>query len=166
MNPVIDVLAPSEVDCLEHLWGQLLVHHSREAAHLAALGAVRSPEDSWRLRREQYLEWLQEPLAAVTLVARDGNHLLGYAVVRILEAPVSWQWGDQVGVLETLVVDDEARGAGVGQALVGAVRERLAESGVQVMKISVIAGNDGALRFYQREGAVDFVKTLVMPVSG
>lgn len=33
------------------------------------------------------------------------------------------------------------------------------------MKISVIAGNDGALRFYQREGAVDFVKTLIMPVS-
>ncbi|WP_327348979.1 GNAT family N-acetyltransferase [Streptomyces europaeiscabiei] len=142
-----------------------MVHHSREAAHLAALGAVRSPEDSWHLRRGQYLEWLQEPLAAV-LVARDGNHLLGYAVVRILDAPGSWQWGDQVGVLETLVVDDEARGAGVGQALVRAVRERLAESGVQVMKISVIAGNDGALRFYQREGAVDFVKTLVMPVLG
>lgn len=46
MNAVIDVLASSEVDCLERLWGQLLVHHSREAAHLAALGAVRSPEDS------------------------------------------------------------------------------------------------------------------------
>ncbi|MFJ9821507.1 GNAT family N-acetyltransferase [Streptomyces sp. NPDC101151] len=73
--------------------------------------------------------------------------------------------GDQVGVLETLVVDDEARGAGVGQALVVAARERLAESGVQVMKISVIAGNDDALRFYRREGAVDFLKTLVMTVS-
>lgn len=92
--------------------------------------------------------------------------MLGYAVVRILHAPGSWQWGDQVGVLETLVVDGEARGAGGGRALARAVRERLAESGVQVMKISVIAGNDGALRLYQREGAVDFVKTLVMPVSG
>jgi ribosomal protein S18 acetylase RimI-like enzyme len=51
------------------------------------------------------------------------------------------------------------------ESLVRAVRERLAKSGVQVMKISVIAGNDGALRFYQREGAVGFVKTLVMPVS-
>jgi ribosomal protein S18 acetylase RimI-like enzyme len=165
MNPVIDVLAVSEVDCLEQLWGQLLAHHSREAAHLSALGAVRSPEDSWRLRRGQYLEWLQEPLAAV-LVARDGCQLLGYAVVRVLDAPGSWQWGDQVGVLETLVVDGEARGAGVGQALVRAARERLAGSGVQVMKISVIAGNDDALRFYQREGAVGFVNTLIMPVSG
>lgn len=165
MNPVIDVLPPSEVDRLERLWGQLLVHHTRQATHLAALGAVRSPEDSWRLRRGQYLAWLQEPLTAA-LIARDGNHLLGYAVMRILDAPGSWQWGDQVGVLETLVVDDEARGTGVGQALIRAVRERLAESGVQVMKISVIAGNDDALRFYQREGAVNFTKTLVMPVSG
>ncbi|MEU3900019.1 GNAT family N-acetyltransferase [Streptomyces sp. NPDC045251] len=57
------------------------------------------------------------------------------------------------------------RGAGVGQALAGGVRGRLAESGVQVLKISVIAGNDRALRFYQREGAVDFTSTLVMPVS-
>ncbi|MGW1287473.1 GNAT family N-acetyltransferase, partial [Streptomyces sp. NPDC002586] len=85
--------------------------------------------------------------------------------MRILHAPGSWQWGDQVGVLETLVVGDEARGAGVGQALLRAARRRLAESGVQVMKISVMAGNDGALRFYRREGAVDFVETLVMPVS-
>lgn len=165
MNPVIDVLAASEVDCLEHLFGQLLAHHSREAAHLGALGTVRSPEDAWRLRRGQYLEWLREPHTAV-LVARDGIQLLGYAVVRVLDAPGSWQWGDRVGVLETLVVDDEARGAGVGQALVRAARERLAGAGVQVMKISVMAGNDGALRFYQREGAVDFVNTLVMPVSG
>ncbi|MGW1490738.1 GNAT family N-acetyltransferase [Streptomyces sp. NPDC002402] len=69
-------------------------------------------------------------------------------------------------MLETLVVDDDARGAGVGQALVGAARERLAELKVQVMKISVIAGNEDAVRFYRREGAVDFVQTLVMPVSG
>ncbi|WP_330173196.1 GNAT family N-acetyltransferase [Streptomyces sp. NBC_01498] len=163
MNPVIDVLTSSEVDRLERLWGQLLAHHSREAAHLAALGPVRPPEDSWLLRRAQYLAWLREPLAAV-LVARDGDQLLGYAVVRVLDSPGSWQWGDRVGVLETLVVDDEARGSGVGQALIGAVRARLAESGVQVMKISVVAGNEGALRFYRREGAVDFMTTLVMPV--
>jgi ribosomal protein S18 acetylase RimI-like enzyme len=165
MHPVIDVLASGDVDCLEFLWRQLLVHHSRTAGHLAHLGDVRPPEDSWRLRRGQYLEWMQEPLTAV-LVARDGDRLLGYAVVRVVEAAGSWQWGDRVGVLETLVVDDGARGAGVGQALLGAARERLAESGIQVMKISVIAGNEAALHFYRREGAVDFVETLIMPVVG
>lgn len=162
---MIEVPSPAEVDRLESLWGQLLAHHSREAAHLAALGAVRPPEESWHLRRGQYLDWLREPLAAV-LVARHGDRLLGYACVRVVDAPGSWQWGDRFGVRETLVVDDEARGAGIGQALVRAARTRLAGSGVQVMKTSVIAGNAGALRFYQREGAVDFAQTLVMPVSG
>lgn len=164
MSPVLDVLAPSEVDRLERLWGLLLAHHDRQAPHLAALGPLRPPAESWRLRRRQYLEWLTEPLTAV-FVARDGNRLVGYAVVRVLDAPGSWQWGDRVGVLETLVVEDEARGAGVGRLLLGAVRARLADAGAEVMKISVIAGNAGAMRFYQREGAVDFTTTLVMPVS-
>ncbi|MDH6522567.1 ribosomal protein S18 acetylase RimI-like enzyme [Streptomyces sp. SAI-135] len=164
MHPVIDVLASSDVDRLERLWKQLLVHHDRAAGHLTSLGAVRPPEESWRLRRGQYLEWLREPLTSV-LVAHDGDFIAGYAVVRVVHAPGSWEWGDQVGVLETLVVDDEARGTGVGQALLGTARERLAALGIQIMKISVIAGNEGAVRFYRREGAVDFVRTLVMPVS-
>lgn len=115
MEHVIDVLAASQIDRLEPLWAQLLTHHSQQAAHLAALGAVRPPRDSWRLRRGQYLGWLQEPSTRV-LAARDGDRLLGYAAVRVLEAPGSWQWGDRVGVLETLVVDDEARGGGAGQS--------------------------------------------------
>lgn len=106
---------------------------------------------------------MREPLTRV-LVARDVDRPLGYAVVRVVDGAGSWQWGDQAGVLETLVVDDEARGAGVGQALLGAAREHLAQCGIQVMKISVIAGNEDAVRFYQREGAVDFVQTLIMPV--
>lgn len=164
MEPVINVVAASQIDRLEPLWAQLLAHHAQQAAHLAALGAIRPPGDSWRLRRGQYLEWLHEPFAKV-LAARDEGRLLGYAVVRVVEALGSWQWGNRIGVLETLVVDDQARGAGIGQSLLRAAREHLTELGIQVMKISVIAGNDGALRFYQREGAVDFAKTLVMPVS-
>lgn len=33
------------------------------------------------------------------------------------------------------------------------------------MTISVIAGNEGAMRFYRREGASDYLQTLIMPVS-
>jgi ribosomal protein S18 acetylase RimI-like enzyme len=164
MNPVIEVLPVSEVDSLEGLWHQLLAHHGRAAGHLTSLGALRTPEDSWRLRRSQYLEWLREPLTTV-LVARDAERLLGYAVMRVVEAPGSWSWADRTGVLETLVVDGEARGAGVGQALLREVRRRLGESGVDVVRISVMAGNEGAERFYRREGAVDFLSTLVMPVA-
>jgi hypothetical protein len=54
----------------------------------------------------------------------------------------------------------------VGQALLLAARKRLADWGVQVMKVSVVAGNEGANRFYRREGAMDFQQTFIMPVAG
>jgi hypothetical protein len=38
--------------------------------------------------------------------------------------------------------------------------------GVRVMKVSVVAGNEGALRFYRREGATDFLQTLIVAVEG
>jgi ribosomal protein S18 acetylase RimI-like enzyme len=165
MDYVIDVLPAADIDRLEPLWLELLDHHLRDAPQLAALGPARTPDDSWRLRRSQYLRWLAAPLATV-LVARRGGRFLGYAMVRATDAAGSWQWGDQVGVLETLVVSDDARGAGMGQALLAAARERLAGWGVRVMKISVVAGNEGALRFYRREGATDFLQTLVVAVEG
>ncbi len=43
-------------------------------------------------------------------------------------------------------------------------RKRLDEWGARNMTISVIAGNEGALRFYRREGASDYEQTLIMPV--
>lgn len=74
--------------------------------------------------------------------------------------------GNQVGVLETLTVSSDARGARVGQALLDAARKHLATWGIQVMTISVVAGNEGALRFYHREGASNYLHTLIMPVTG
>jgi ribosomal protein S18 acetylase RimI-like enzyme len=165
MGYVIDVLPPADIDRLEGLWRELLSHHLLDAPHLAVLGPARLPADSWRVRRQQYLDWLAAPRATV-LAAQDSGRLLGYAMVRTVDAAGSWQWGDQVGVLETLVISGDARGEHVGQALLNAARERLAGWGIQVMTISVIAGNDGALRFYRREGASDYLSTLIMPTSG
>ena len=163
MGYVICDLPAADIDRLEGLWRELLDHHLAAAPHLAALGPARDPADSWRVRRAQYLQWLAVPDAAV-LVAQDAGRLLGYAMIRVVDAAGSWQWGDQAGVLETLVVASSDRGTGAGRALLDAARERLAEWGAQVMTISVIAGNEGALRFYRREGAGDYLHTLIMPV--
>jgi hypothetical protein len=127
MGHVIDDLPAADIDRLEALWRELLEHHLAAAPHLTALGIARDPEDSWRVRRAQYLRWLAVPKAAV-LVARDSDRLLGYAMIRSADAAGSWQWG------------------------------------AQVMTISVIAGNEAAVRFYRREGAGDYLHTLIMPV--
>ena len=163
MGYVIDVLPAADIDRLEALWRELLDHHLADAPHLAALGPARTPADSWRVRRGQYLQWLAAPKATV-LVAQSSGRLLGYAMIRAVGAAGSWQWGDQAGILETLVVSSDARGAHVGQALLDAARNRLAGWGIQIMTISVIAGNEAAVRFYRREGASDYLHTLIMPV--
>jgi GNAT superfamily N-acetyltransferase len=165
MDYVIGPLPTAEIDRLEPLWHELLEHHLAAAPHLAALGQPRSPADSWRLRRAQYLDWLAAPAATVLAAQDPGNHLLGYAMVRVADAAGSWRWGDQAGVLETLVVSKGARGGQLGRALLDAARERLSGWGIRVMTISVIAGNEGALRFYRREGASDYLNTLIMPVG-
>jgi ribosomal protein S18 acetylase RimI-like enzyme len=163
MGHVICDLKAADIDRLEGLWRELLDHHLAAAPHLAALGTARDPADSWRVRRAQYLQWLAAPEAAV-LVSQDAGRLLGYAMIRLADAAGSWQWGDQVGVLETLVIARSARGTGAGRVLLDAARQRLAGWGAQVMTISVIAGNEGALRFYRREGASSYLHTLIMPV--
>jgi GNAT superfamily N-acetyltransferase len=163
MGYVIADLPVADIDRLEGLWRELLDHHLAAAPHLTALGIARDPADSWRVRRAQYIQWLSVPRAAV-LVARDSDRLLGYAMIRATDAAGSWQWGDQVGTLETLVVAGSARGTGAGRELLDAARERVAEWGAQVMTISVIAGNERAERFYRREGASDYLHTLILPV--
>jgi ribosomal protein S18 acetylase RimI-like enzyme len=163
MGYVIADLPAADIDRLEGLWRELLDHHLAAAPHLASLGIARDPADSWRVRRAQYIQWLSVPRAAV-LVARDSDRLLGYAMIRATDAAGSWQWGDQVGTLETLVVAGSARGTGAGRELLDAARERMAEWGAQVMTISVIAGNERAERFYRREGASDYLHTLILPV--
>jgi GNAT superfamily N-acetyltransferase len=55
---------------------------------------------------------------------------------------------------------------GVGHGLLEAARNRLADWAIQVMTVSVVAGNEGALRFYRREGAADYLQTLIVPVDG
>jgi ribosomal protein S18 acetylase RimI-like enzyme len=164
MGYVIDVLPAAGIDRLEPLWRELLDHHLASAPHLAALGPARTPADSWRVRRGQYLQWLAAPKATV-LVTQNSGRLLGYAMIRAADSAGSWQWGDQVGILETLVVSSDARGAHMGQALLDAARQRLADWGIQVMTISVITGNEGALRFYHRAGASDYQHALIMPVK-
>jgi hypothetical protein len=118
MGYVIADLPAADIDRLEGLWRELLDHHLAAAPHLSALGTARDPADSWRVRRAQYLRWLAVPQAAV-LVARDADRLLGYAMIRAADAAGSWQWGDQVGTLETLVVSGSARGSGAGRGTAG-----------------------------------------------
>lgn len=156
-------IPPQRIDEVRGLWLALARHHWRCAPELAALAAPVDEESSWATRRAQYQAWAGEP-GWLMLGAVLAERLVGYAAARIVPAAGSWQLGSHVGRLETLVVAEAARGQGVGEALVSAVRAHWSADGVRYGSVSVIAGNAGAERFYQRLGAVEFTRTSYFPV--
>src|SRR3954447_8446052 len=151
-----------EIDLLEPLWAALHEHH----APLADMPPVREVEESWRIRRETYRGWLAEG-ETVILVAwtDDENSLAGYATVRTGPGAATWKMGERVAELETLSVLPDARGSGVGKALVAAAREAAAEGGAETRVVAVAHSNDSALGFYEAAGFKPFYVDLTIPTG-
>ena len=67
--------------------------------------------------------------------------------------------------LETLSVLPKERGGGVGRALLSAVDDELIARGVRLLEIGVVAANEGANRFCEREGATPYLVQWLRPVG-
>jgi ribosomal protein S18 acetylase RimI-like enzyme len=59
----------------------------------------------------------------------------------------------------------DARGKGIGSALLDAVEARLRQLGIDDMLIGVITTNSEAMRLYERRGAQPFLTHFVQRVS-
>ena len=149
---VIDRGGPDDIQALESLWLELHHHHCEVAPQS---GEFTDDETSWRVRSGSYREWLADPRSFL-LLARSGGQLVGYAVVRIMEAGAdltdSWQVPEVVAELETLLVSAEARGAGLGGRLLDEIDAELERQGITEVMVGLMPGNDGARRLYERRG--------------
>ncbi len=148
---------------LEALWKALQGHHGHVMPQPAGL-APRDADESWQLRRCEYLSLLADPRAFV-MIAEDNGHLLGYAMVRLAEGSEGYTTLASVGDVETLSVLPGARGGGVGTALMDAVYDELAATGVREVRLDVVAGNDDAIRFYKRRGMQPFSVALIGKIT-
>jgi len=133
---------------LEPMWIALQHRHSELAEQFPGLTA-RSPQESWARRRAAYERWLSEPDAFV-LVAELAGRAVGYALVRVVAGFDSFGPAKRVGSLETLSVLPKVRGRGVGTALMDSIECELAKIGVDRLKLTVVDGNEDAMRFYTR----------------
>ncbi len=141
------------LDRLRPLW--LALHHHHQAVGGERLGPYVDDDTSWTARRALYAEFLAGGGFAM-LAERDGG-LVGYAMVAVktsteTEFDDTWVSGDRVAEIETLVVLPEARGAGVGSALLDAVDAELESAGVHDVLIGAFATNTEAIRLYERRG--------------
>jgi GNAT superfamily N-acetyltransferase len=161
------VTVPAErLEELQPIWRSLYEHHLALTPYMRE--RAREPQEAWEMRSQAEREWLATESQSFVLAARADGGYVGYAFVRVrpgAQFATSWRASDPLAELSILAVAPSARGAGVGSALLDAVEARLAELGVADMTIDVVAGNEGALRLYERRGAVPFVTQLVQRVG-
>ncbi len=153
-----------DLDRVEPLWRSMVEFH-RDLA--GAEWPVRTAQDAWELRSAQYLEWLGGDgcwlLLAVDAEAADQP--CGYAVLRLTEPGPTWELGERIGEIESLAVVDDARGNGVGTALIEAARELLRERGIRFWSVAVVEKNAGATRLYRRHGFRNYYRQLLGAVD-
>ena len=153
--PAIERLDPARLDELEPLWDALMARH----AEVWSLLPMREPHHSWTLRRGQYEGWLADE-GSFVLVARRDDVPIGYLMVDVGEGDETYVTGDRVARLETLVVAEGERDAGVGGLLFDAAMTELERLGVDDLFVGCMDGNEAARRFYERRGFTPFVHHL------
>ncbi|HEV2027569.1 MAG TPA: GNAT family N-acetyltransferase [Candidatus Dormibacteraeota bacterium] len=85
--------------------------------------------------------------AVILLLARDGEEVVGTTTLIVYPTPF-WIKGR----LDEVVVDESARGKGVGAALVKACLEIAREKGVEVVELQSGVQREAANRLYPRMG--------------
>jgi ribosomal protein S18 acetylase RimI-like enzyme len=149
---VIERGGVDDVPALRALWLELHHHHAEVAPQS---GEFVDDETSWRVRSASYREWLADPRSFV-LLARAGDRLVGYALVRVMEAGPdlldSWRVPDVIAEIETMLVTAEVRREGLGSALLDAIDAELERQGITEVIVGLMPGNDGAQRLYERRG--------------
>jgi GNAT superfamily N-acetyltransferase len=88
------------------------------------------------------------------LVAREDDRLVGTA--RLFPVAADEGWGADPGAagLRSMAVDPEARGRGIGRALVEACVERARAAGATVLALHTASWLPDAIRLYERYGFV------------
>jgi GNAT superfamily N-acetyltransferase len=143
----------ADIPALEPLW--VAVHH-RHIESMPELAPYVTDAETWAERLALYTTLLARP-DTVLLLARQDGALIGYALSHVLDVadtwiPDTWRTGARIAELESISVLPEHRGAGVGGALLDAIEREWEALGVSDAIIGLLAGNDGALRLYERRG--------------
>jgi ribosomal protein S18 acetylase RimI-like enzyme len=141
-----------DIAALRELWLELHHHHARVAPQS---GEFVDDETSWDVRSSSYREWLADPRSFL-LLARAEGRLVGYAVVRVMEAGSeltdSWRVPEVIAEIETVLVSAGSRGAGLGTRLLDEIDTELERQGITEVIVGLMPGNAGAQRLYERRG--------------
>lgn len=137
--------------------------HPDDAAHLAALLTQLGYPVGGQEVGHRLAYWLGDPMSLVLVAERTGQVVgcLSLHAIPYLERTGRW------ARIESLVVDEHARGDGIGQTLVAAAEHAARKLGCLAMEVTSARDRADAHAFYARMGYADicdrsgrFFKTL------
>jgi len=132
------------IDTIEPLWAQLNEHHRKMSPNFSS----HYEKFTFEQRKNELLEKAARGLMHITLAKDiDAGHYIGYCVSSILMD------GDTpIGEVESIFVENEYRSSGIGDKLMNKALEWMDSKGADKKKVSVGAGNEGVLPFYNKYG--------------
>jgi ribosomal protein S18 acetylase RimI-like enzyme len=140
------------IDDVEPIYRSLYAHHVDVSTWRP--GPERGADVAWGRRRARYAKTLGDPSGILLLAERDGR-VVGMLIGEVEDEPEgsdTFAIPDRVAHLHDVAVLPEARGGGIGHALMAGFEAELRERGVVSYGLDVMAGNDGARRFYEALG--------------
>jgi ribosomal protein S18 acetylase RimI-like enzyme len=145
----VELAGRDAVDAVRTLWIAL---HRHERTVARELPLIADDELSWRRRRALYAAALDQDHGFLAL-ARNGTGVVGYAFVRLEQgSDDTFPIGERYAELYSLSVAPEWRGQRIGTRLLDFVDAELASRGIRDLIVSVMLGNAGAQRLYERRG--------------
>jgi len=102
---------------------------------------------------EELTEIINNDQKPVFVAVDDNDQVLGYAFTQLKEQPFSTNMVQFKSLfIDDLCVDSSARSQGVGRALLDFVKDEAKRLGCYEVTLNVWAGNDSAIRFYEKNG--------------
>ena len=125
-------------------------HHRR----LSAVVLTEPDERAWAARVSTYEDYFAEGRALLHLGLIAGR-CVGYALT-VLHRGSDDTFPLRAGYAElyTLAVVPDARGSGIGSALLDAVEAELSNRGIANLTVAVMCANEAAIRLYRRRGFI------------
>ena len=133
------------LDRVAPLWRGLRAHHAGVSEHFSDQLASRSFEDRRR-------DLVSKAIKMKVDVACAGERDIGYCITTIDK--------ENRGELDSLFIDEDYRRVGLGRRLAESAVEWLKAEGAHPIFLTVVVGNDEAVRFYETLGF--YPRTVVM----
>lgn len=140
--PGVDIrrALPSDADAVARLYVALRDHHRELQPHNPRYAVTEAGWD------KTASEALTSGDAECYIALRDGR-VAGFMKLAFVPKP----WGISCEI-ETLIVEDEARDAGIGSALLNRAELAGLRRGAKAMRVDVLLENERGRSFYERRG--------------